>query len=377
MLIKLIRNPYFQLGSLAFISRIILIFAQIIFNKIPVEEFVKLHDGKEYLIYANSIISGNLQFLPDEITRLGVGYPLLIALLGQIFNPEIASLIINISGSVLATFLFYHFCRDRMLSLYFIFFTPSWVHYSSHTMNEGIFLGISLLGIYFYVRQQPFYSGLSLGFAFLIRPFIIWLILPLLFIEFSQRKWRTFLILLFATILLPLLWAFVSLALWHTPLKNITQCYQCVQGYSSPPFLVFFSSIFAPHYSLGKKIYFWLIYLLSIYALINLYGGQKSKNLIMQSQSNHQNFSNTKLGAILYFWWFLLSFCSYSLLSSPWAFECFDRYILSCHPAFIIGLRRLFPRSKLTLIILALISFVISLYWDHNLIAIWKERNLF
>ncbi|MCX7766523.1 MAG: hypothetical protein N2246_07450, partial [Candidatus Sumerlaeia bacterium] len=251
---------------------------------------------------------------------------------------------------------------------------PSWLHYSSHTMNEGIFLGISLLGIFFYVREQYLYSGLSLGFAFLMRPFVIWLILPLLFIEYSRRNRRTFVILLTATVLLPLLWALVSQALWHTPLKNITKHYQRVQDYFSSPFLVFFTSTFAPHYSLGKKIYFWLIYLLSIYALINLYMEQRSRNLTIKK--NHQIFTHNKLGGG-FFWWFLLSFCFYSVLSSPWAFECFDRYILSCHPAFIIGLRRLLPRYKFSIILLAVISLIISIYWDHNLISVWKVRNLF
>ncbi|MCD6384198.1 hypothetical protein J7M23_00320 [Candidatus Sumerlaeota bacterium] len=356
---KVLNNIYFQLSLITICSRLLLIGAHIIYNSIPLQWYVQLHDGQEYLIYARYLSTMQIANLPEAITRLGVGYPLLIVVFKTLLGMNIASLFVNVLGTVITVLLFYRIFQERTLAFYFIFFTPSWFHYSTHAMSEGIFVGVSMLALYFWIKQKSLPAGLVLGFAFLIRPVALWLILPILIINLIQRKWQSALLFALGTLLIPGCWIFVSLSVWHSLIKNIATHFHRVQNYYSPPFWVFLTSTFSPHYSFFKKLYFWLNYFISIYALIALYRGRAS------------------LINLLFFWWLILSLVFYTGVSSPWAFECFDRYILSCLPALIVGLKRLFPRNRWGVLMIAFLSFAISLYWDHNLIAIWTRQNHF
>jgi len=64
------------------------------------------------------------------------------------------------------------------------------------------------------------------------------------------------------------------------------------------------------------------------------------------------------------------------MLSSQWTFGCLDRFLITCLPPILLGLRRILPRHPVIYAIILLLSLAIGLYWNHNMIHALQAKGL-
>ncbi len=347
-----------SLIGLVIVSRVVLIAGTLWWNAVSLPQYVSMHDGREYLVYSTRIDEYNLADLPHETTRLFPGYPVAISGLGRMFGKPLASVAVSVLGAVLAVMIFHALFRDFWLSAYFAVFTPSWLLYSSLAMSEGLFLGCSLLGLYLFHENRDIQAAMVLGFATVVRPVGVLLFLAIAVAMFMERDFRALVRFGIAFLVIPLVWAFISKLTWGAFGKNFATY---LERDFDIPLRALIVETLRPQVSLLKKLLVWGHVLLGIGGFI----------LLVWSWMRER----TTLKFVLIVW-LGLSLVFYFMLSSQWTFGCLDRFLITCLPPILLGLRRILPRHPVVYAIILLLGLAIGLYWNHNMIHALDTKGL-
>lgn len=352
------RKHALSLIGLVIVSRVVLIAGTLWWNAVSLPQYVSMHDGREYLVYSTRIDEFGLANLPHETTRLFPGYPVAISVVGRIVGKALASVTVSILGALLAVMIFHALFRDFWLSAYFAVFTPSWLLYSSLAMSEGLFLGCSLLGLYLFHQNRDIQAALVLGFATVVRPVGVLLFLAIAVAMFMERDFRALVRFGIAFLVIPLVWAFISKLTWGAFGKNFATY---LERDFDIPLRALIVETLRPQVSLLKKLLVWGHVLLGIGGFI----------LLVWSWMRER----TTLKFVLIVW-LGLSLVFYFMLSSQWTFGCLDRFLITCLPPILLGLRRILPRHPVVYAIILLLGLAIGLYWNHNMIHALQTKGL-
>lgn len=355
------RKHVFILAMLAILPRVVLVVGTLGWNGISLPQYVSMHDGREYIIYSTKINAHNLADLPHETTRLFPGYPAVISVVGQLLGRPLASVAISILGALLAVMLFHALFRDFWLSAYFAVFTPSWLLYSSLAMSEGLFLGCSLLGLYLFQQERDVLGGLVIGFATVVRPVGVFLFLAIAAAILMEREYRALVRFGLAFVVIPLVWGFISKLTWGTFGKSVAALYGYLERDFDIPLRAVIVETLKPQVSLLKKLLVWGHVVLGIGGFVLLVRGWMRER--------------TGLMLVLIVW-LGLSLVFYFMISTKFTFDCLDRFLITCLPPIMVGLKRILPRHLAVYALVLLLGLAIGLYWNHNMIQALEMKGM-
>ncbi len=197
-------------------------------------------------------------------------YPFLIKCLGTIIgNNFLAGLIIsNVFLIIACVFLFrlakLEFGSDELAlkSVKYLFLFPVAFVFSG-VFNESLFLALLIFCFYFAKKGNWFLAGISGLFLSLTRFIGVFVVLPLLFEYFKERKLKQVKLDIFFLILIPL--GLLSFSVYNHYLTGDFLAFAKIQDswgrYFTNPFLVLFDNLRAPNIYALFAAYFTLVFL--------------------------------------------------------------------------------------------------------------------
>lgn len=350
-------EKHIMLMGLVLMPRILLVFITVLVirNYSPdapsLELFTSLHDGAEYKLYAQSIRTLDLRALPTSATRFLPGYPLALALVSYLPGITLAGLFVPLVFSLLAVWGFETLFKNKTLSMYFAVCPPAWILFTTTNMSEGMFVVLSLFSLIFFTRQRYYAAAFLLGYAHIVRPVALLLFLPMLIVMSLENSWKKVFTSVLIFLVIPVLSAVLQKIYFGSSIHNVKMYLSCDFALTLP-FSSIINATISPDISLIKKLYVWAVIALSLLAF---------GTLMKQYLATRTSFD------FLLLLWLGLSLLFYLALASKWTFFCIDRFILTCLPAIMYGLRKMLPRNN-GIIAGIILSLAICVYWNVNMI---------
>jgi len=186
----LLRNKIFNvnLGIILVLALLLRIF---IFNTHLTDPNFSIQQD-DYLGYAYALRDGSIGtniFSPHEM-RLFPGLPIAIVTLSTFLNPVTSSVLISIFSSIIAIYLIFLLTKSLRTTAFFAFFPPIWVIQGTKISTEPLTTAFLLLGLYFYLKKKPFWSGIILGLSFNVRIISFCLLVSLVGFSLFKKEFR-------------------------------------------------------------------------------------------------------------------------------------------------------------------------------------------
>lgn len=311
------------------------------------ERFLSLSDAGSYLNVARGIFLGDSTGINSYDARAFTGWPLLFG--GLLYFTSSPWAMLGLTGLCAAAvpILYLRLSVDRVGAWLLVGVPPVWLLSSVHPMNEAWLLTLSLGALLAWRDRRDTLAGFLLGWAFVTRPYILALIVPVIAWSALDTKGLTRCArLALGALPCAIVAASINLALYGDlfmqvrtyakPLvelnldSTIVERLNHATGAWAPPFVALLSTPRAVPTPLWKLIYIYghvaAILTLALWCVVR---GWRFSLL-------------TSLDRIMAAWF--LCATAAALCGGPyWGFHCFDRYAIWSLPAIVWLARRALP----------------------------------
>lgn len=159
-----------------------------------------------YIRYANGSIRQEYNHMNNTnfyyLTQIPPGMPIFTGSILYLFNKNyveagaiLLSVFITLIGLLFLYRILVRFSNDKKVSLFFVFIfafaTPIWF-YSKTFLADIYITNFLIIGLYYFLRDKFFFSGLILGIGVLFKYNFLILIIPFLIYALSKNKFHSF-----------------------------------------------------------------------------------------------------------------------------------------------------------------------------------------
>lgn len=278
-----------------------------------------------YADYAQALADGSVNTtLNRNDAQLFPGYPMLILLLLPItHSPIIAGITVSFLSSLGVIYVTMKLFKDLRLGAFLVFFPPWWVKQAGKVANEPVFVFSALLAIFAFVKKKYVITGLLVGFACIIRPIGISLLVSIIVVTFLQKRYKGLLPVLFGVAV-----SFAGLLLYNYTVFGQSDILKQLVNTTR------YNGLRLGVIQLAQDFYRtidWGQYKIFLSGLFYV-----STNLLALSTMFF--YRKHSLLTQLFFYWFLFSIL-FILLPSPFTLlDDFGRYALAVVPAYTVGI---------------------------------------